>query len=175
MAVARIAAAEAPTSRRGFLTWAYLSGLGLVTLQAAIAFLVFFWPRKTGVFGSKVTLGKAGDYPVGSVTYFIEGKFYLVRLPEGFLALYQKCPHLGCVVPWRPDFTWDYQGKPVTGLFRCPCHGSTYLKNGQLIYGPAPRPMDLMKISIDPQGRIVVDTGAITLRAKHEDSQVFKV
>ena len=93
--------------------------------------------------------------------YFVDGKFYLVRLDEGFMALYQKCPHVGCTVPWRPDFTFN----GTQGWFRCPCHGSTYNKTGQIIAGPAPRPMDYMKITNDG-GKLSVDTGGIKRRDK---------
>ena len=56
----------------------------------------------------------------------------------GLVALWQKCPHLGCTVPWRPDF--DFLGSK--GWFRCPCHGSTYTKFGKHMAGPANRGLD---------------------------------
>jgi cytochrome b6-f complex iron-sulfur subunit len=170
-------------SRRNFLAFAGWGTIGLIALQAAVAFLLFFWPRKLGVFGGKVSAGNANDYQTGDVKYFVDGKFYLVRLGPndagvttdagGFVALYQRCPHVGCTVPWRPEFEWPYEGQNVKGLFRCPCHGSTYLKTGQIIFGPAPRPMDLMKINLEG-GRLVVDTGNIKKRPLHDPSQVVK-
>lgn len=161
----------ATVPRRGILAIFGLGTMSLLTLQALVAFVVFFWPRKRGAFGSVISMGDADDYAVGSVTYKIDGKFYLVRLAQGFIALFQTCPHLGCTVPWRETFTWDYEGKDITGLFRCPCHGSTYLPNGQLIYGPAPRPLDYMTTRID-NGEVLVDTGDIQLRSKHETAHV---
>ena len=80
-------------------------------LQAAIAFVVFFWPRKLGTFGGTISVGAPADYQVNEVKYFVDGKFYLVRLEAGFMALYQKCVHLGCTVPWRPEFEWPYEGR----------------------------------------------------------------
>lgn len=171
------AAAQAPAAgetRRAFLAWAGWGTMALVGLQATIAFLVFFWPRKLGTFGSKLSTGTPADYKVGDIKYFVDGKFYLSRLEEGFLALYQRCPHLGCTVPWRPEFEWPYQGQTVKGLFRCPCHGSTYLRNGQIIFGPAPRPMDIMRLSLEG-GKLVVDTGSIRQREAFDPSQVFRV
>ena len=173
-------------TRRGFLAFLGWGTIAVVGLQAAVAFLVYFWPRKLGTFGGKVSVGAPDQYKNGSVTYFVDGKFYLVRLADtdelvqgtnaagGFLALYQKCVHLGCTVPWRPEFQWPFEGKTVTGLFKCPCHGSTYLKNGQIIFGPAPRPLDYMKITNDG-GKLSVDTGTIKKRDKWDPSQVFKV
>jgi cytochrome b6-f complex iron-sulfur subunit len=61
----------------------------------------------------------------------------------------------------------------VKGLFRCPCHGSTYLRNGQIIFGPAPRPLDYMQISL-VDGKLVVNTGAIKKREHWEPDQAFK-
>jgi len=45
------------------------------------------------------------------------------------------------------------------GRFKCPCHGSIYNRYGQIIQGPAPRPMDLFPLKIDPTGKISVETG----------------
>ena len=168
-AAQRSGAATVP--RRGVLAIFGLGTVSLLTLQALVAFVVFFWPRKRGAFGSVIPMGNVDDYAVGSVTYKIDGRFYLVRLAQGFIALFQKCPHLGCTVPWRETFTWPYEGREVTGLFRCPCHGSTYLPNGQIIFGPAPRPLDYMATKIE-NGKILVDTGDLQERSKHVSEHV---
>ena len=49
----------------------------------------------------------------------------------------------------------------MTGWFRCPCHGSTYTRAGIRVFGPAPRPMDTMAITANPDGSLTVDTGRI--------------
>ncbi len=156
-------------TRRNLLAFAGWGTIALVSLQAVVAFLFFFWPRKTGTFGSRVSVGSPNDFKVGDVKYFVEGKFYLTRLEEGFMALYQKCPHVGCTVPWRPEFQFGDR----TGWFRCPCHGSTYDRTGQIVFGPAPRPMDFMRI-VNESGRLVVDTGAIKRRNEWSPEQAFK-
>jgi cytochrome b6-f complex iron-sulfur subunit len=171
-AAARGGAAPSAT-RRNFLAFAGWGTMLIISLQAAIAFIVFFWPRKLGTFGGPVSVGAPSDFQVGDVKYFVEGKFYLSRVEEGFLALYQRCVHLGCTVPWRPEFEWPYQGQAIKGLFRCPCHGSTYLRNGQIIFGPAPRPLDYMQIT-NQGGRLVVNTGVIRQREHWEPSQAFQ-
>jgi cytochrome b6-f complex iron-sulfur subunit len=110
-----------------------------------------------GAFGGTVAAGAVGDYKVGDVKKIAEGKFYLSRVPEGFVALWQKCPHLGCTVPWAAnDKSEDTIGP--SGRFNCPCHGSIYDRYGQIITGPAPRPMDAFPVSISG-GQIRVETG----------------
>jgi cytochrome b6-f complex iron-sulfur subunit len=164
--------AASGATRRNFLAFAGWGTMAIIALQGAIAFVVFFWPRKLGTFGGLVNAGPPADFQVGDVKYFVEGKFYLSRVQEGFMALYQKCVHLGCTVPWRPDFSFSYEGETITGLFRCPCHGSTYLRNGQIIFGPAPRPMDYMPITLQGD-TLVVDTGVIKQRERWEPSRAF--
>ncbi len=170
---AAVRGAAAGGTRRNFLAFAGWGTMLVLSLQATIAFIVFFWPRKLGTFGAPVAVGAPSDFQVNDVKYFVDGKFYLVRLEEGFIALYQKCVHLGCTVPWRPEFEWPYEGQVIKGLFRCPCHGSTYLRNGQIIFGPAPRPLDYMQISL-ADGRLVVNTGAIKKRERWDPAQAFK-
>ena len=79
---------------------------------------------------------------------------------DGLLALWRKCPHLGCTVPWKSDA--GVEVSPETGWYQCPCHGSTYTKSGIRVFGPAPRSMDTMAIEIDDAGNITVQTGDVT-------------
>jgi cytochrome b6-f complex iron-sulfur subunit len=162
----------APTqTRRDLLKWGLFGSLLLMLGGFANAFLLYFNPAKIGKFGSKITLpGTVADYPVGTVTMVREGKFYLSHVPEGLLALYWKCKHLGCTVPWKPDE--EFQGQ--VGVFHCPCHGSIYLRNGQNVAGPAPQPLDYMEITISG-GKITVDTGKIKSRVRWEPSQATRV
>jgi cytochrome b6-f complex iron-sulfur subunit len=82
----------------------------------------------------------------------------------GLLALWQKCPHLGCTVPWKEKFIWPdpETGDDTKGWFRCPCHGSTFTHAGARVFGPSPRSMDTMKLTVDDRGNVNVDTGDIT-------------
>ncbi len=150
-----------PVARRKLLRWFGWTTLLVVLAELLAAFLPFFWPRKTGAFGGTVLAGSVNDYKVGDVKKITEGKFYISRVPEGFLALWQKCPHLGCAVPWLENQRSEDTEPPLRdmpGRFNCPCHGSIYDRYGQIITGPAPRPMDLFPITIR-DGRIYVETG----------------
>ncbi|HEY5885068.1 MAG TPA: FAD-dependent oxidoreductase [Pyrinomonadaceae bacterium] len=57
-------------------------------------------------------------------------KSAVYRNEEGELNQHSAiCPHLGCVVQWNSgEKTWD-----------CPCHGSRYHRDGQVVNGPANR------------------------------------
>jgi len=163
-----------PVPRQGVLTRRLLilggfwSTIGLALVGLAGPSLDFWWPRTVAgaarkVFVSPDRIPEVGGEPVA----IPEGRFFLVNLaagttpngeqtPGGLLALWRKCPHLGCTVPWRADFT--FLGR--TGWFRCPCHGSTYTKEGGiLVAGPAPRPMDLFTLEVQEDKSIVVTTG----------------
>lgn len=72
-------------------------------------------------------------------------------LDGGVIALYQKCPHLGCRVPECVTSQW----------FECPCHGSQYNRVGEKRGGPAPRGMDRFAVSVSADGVLTVDTGTI--------------
>ena len=146
-----------------------LSGFG----AACIAFL---WPTLKGGFGSKVTVGPLADAlaemaETKEPIYNPEGRFYLNPYPKdavakaktidayasvmpgyeaGLVALYQKCPHLGCRVPWCGSSQW----------FECPCHGSQYNRVGEKRAGPAPRGMDRFVVEVTG-GTVSVDTKTV--------------
>lgn len=149
-------------SRREFL--GVLWGVSLVGLfgQAGVALFQYFKPRlKPGGFGGKVVAGKPKEFKQGTVSYVQQGHFYISRLEDGgFLALWQRCTHLGCTVPWRKD----------EKQFHCPCHSSLFNTQGEVIGGPAPRPLDLFPIEI-VDGNIVVDTGQPISRDRYDPSQ----
>lgn len=153
------------TSRRDFLRWTVAGASTFFLAEAAAGFVAFFWPNKIGAFGSKITVA-AGKLPTvgGSPVVNQDGKFWLINNEDGALALYWKCVHLGCTVPWNEQ----------EKQFHCPCHGSIYDRNGVRTAGPAPRPLDIMAVSVDG-GNVVVDTSKITQRAAYEKSQAVKL
>ncbi|MEO7019986.1 MAG: Rieske 2Fe-2S domain-containing protein [Ktedonobacteraceae bacterium] len=75
-----------------------------------------------------------------------------------WVALYQRCVHLGCTVPFRNDCV----------SFKCPCHGSHYNVNGEYLDGPAPRSLDRFKLAFDGEN-VVVSTGTQNNPVPHPD------
>ena len=160
---------EKQISRRNLLAITFWTGLGAGLLAFAGTLIDFLYPRGITGFGSVVQAGNVSQYPSGTKTAVPSGKFWMVNLTEeqggpGFLALWWKCPHLGCTVPWRETFSFvdPATGANKQGWFRCPCHGSTYNDAGVRVFGPAPRSMDRMDLTIDGSGNISVNTGSIS-------------
>ena len=141
---------DAAMSRRSFLKLAWSAAGAVALAEGGLIAYQFFAPKTVeGHFGGVFSIGRVEDFPPGSVTPFSEGRFYLVRLADGgFLALYRKCTHLGCAVPWDP----------AQGRFVCPCHASAFEMDGELLNPPAPRPLDRFPVTIE-NGEIRVDTG----------------
>jgi cytochrome b6-f complex iron-sulfur subunit len=147
-------------NRRMLLRWAGWGTIMALLGQWSVGFGTFFWPKKVGAFGGEVNAGEASALAVGDVKLVNEGKCFISRVPEGVLALWWKCPHLGCTVPWKPNEESADSLAP-TGRFSCPCHGSIYDRYGNIIAGPAPRPMDLFPVEIR-EGRIYINTNPTT-------------
>jgi nucleotide-binding universal stress UspA family protein/nitrite reductase/ring-hydroxylating ferredoxin subunit len=59
-------------------------------------------------------------------------KLAVFRDDRGVLhAMSAKCTHMGCTVGWNPaERTWD-----------CPCHGSRFSPTGEVVNGPAAKPL----------------------------------
>jgi cytochrome b6-f complex iron-sulfur subunit len=133
--------------------------------------LGFVWPNVLPGLGKKVRVGKLRDVvarlAADRVPYYNpEGRFYLVAYDtsdpenryvkagvavEGLMAIYQKCAHLGCRVPFCEQSQW----------FECPCHQSKYNLAGEKMFGPAPAGLWRFPIEID-NGVVVVDTSKST-------------
>lgn len=136
--------------RRVVLRWTWrglVAGLVVNGVWTAYDVLV---PRVEGGFGGSVAAGAASGFPEGEVRYFPEGRFYVTQVDGELIALYQKCPHLGCRVPYCES----------SGRFECPCHGSIFTHKGEYVAGPSPRGMDRFPVTVDDRS-VTVDTGEV--------------
>jgi cytochrome b6-f complex iron-sulfur subunit len=161
-------------TRRQFLNRGIVALMGLGTVGFLAASMVgFLWPPPAKGFGGKIKAGKLSDIQASIAAnkepvYVAEARTYLSTYPvaeidkakkvyaasllpgmeDGLVALYQRCVHLGCRVPWCKSSQW----------FECPCHGSKYNRVGEKKGGPAPRGLD--RFPIDVAGGVVsIDTG----------------
>lgn len=141
-------------SRRTFTRNAALGASAVVLAQLGGVFGLLMWPNKMGAFGGKIPVGASAIPEVGGEPYRDQaGKFYIVRNDDGIQALYWKCVHLGCTVPYNAG----------EGDFHCPCHGSIFDKDGARIGGPATRRMDNFPVTVNEDGSISVDTNPNTV------------
>lgn len=148
-------------TRRAFTRNATLGAVGIVVAELIGGSLYLLWPKKTGAFGGTITVPKESVPKLhGTPFRDIPGKFYLVHTDDGVEALYWKCVHLGCTVPWIPS----------ENHFHCPCHGSVYLYNGTRIAGPAPRALDAFPCKVDDKGDVLVDTNPSTRIIRPSDN-----
>ena len=116
---------------------------------------------KPGV--GEVTCGKVKDFEVGSVTLFSQGKFFLVRRPEGFLALSRWCAHMNGQIIWQKEH-WR---------FYCPFHGATYNRKGEFTgHIPDVGPLRLHPVMISEEGSVIVDTDTVIIRKGYDPTQV---
>jgi Rieske Fe-S protein len=82
--------------------------------------------------------------------YIRNAQTYLTRIDDEVVALWQRCPHLGCRVAWCES----------SREFECACHGSRFNRAGEVRSGPSPRGMDRFTVAVDGD-TIAVDTGAV--------------
>lgn len=163
-------------SRRQFFNRASITLMSASLGAFGAAVLAFLWRGAEGGFGSKVNAGKINDV-INNIRandgffYLAEGRAWITEYPAdaldkardlypgavlggmeaGVIALYQKCPHLGCRIPECKTSQW----------FECQCHGSQYNRVGEKKAGPAPRGMDLFGMQVTSAGDLIVDTGAV--------------
>jgi len=98
---------------------------------------------------SSFKAGLPTDYVIGEVSekYKKDQRVWIIRTEEGLYALFAKCTHLGCTPRWLT----------AENKFKCPCHGSGFYKTGVNFEGPAPRPLERLRIARAEDGQLVID------------------
>lgn len=143
----------------------------LLSLSGWIAFFVFlgiavlstirfFFPRVLFEASPVFKAGYPDEYMIGEVSskYLKSKQIWIVRDETGFYALSAICTHLGCTPRWLE----------AEKKFKCPCHGSGFHPSGINFEGPAPRPLERVKIALDETGQLVVDKSVKFLFEKGE-------
>ncbi|OGG02354.1 MAG: hypothetical protein A3F83_10610 [Candidatus Glassbacteria bacterium RIFCSPLOWO2_12_FULL_58_11] len=152
---------DAQQSRRKFFTALGTGALAAASTGAVVLSAEFLTPNALFEPPSRVLVGKPDQYPPGSVAYLTEHQVVVVREGAGyFYALSAVCTHLGCIINWKSQ----------EGVFRCPCHGSIFDKVGEVLGGPAPRPLRHLALSLTPNGYLQVDKSI-----EVEPSEILKV
>ena len=134
---------KSPPSRRQFLasSVAAIGGIVITGLYFLRDSLLFLAPGKREKEFTKYLVAKVDEIPIGKAKkIMIRNKpVFIVRLAEGFKVFSGICTHLGCIIKWKEREKYFY----------CPCHKGFFDKDGTVLAGPPPRPLDEFKVEID--------------------------
>jgi len=138
-------------SRRDFFGRLGWSGFGLVSLVTVLAGMRTAFPRVLFKPDTTFKAGPVANFILGEVNDKFKAlhRVWIIREADGIYALYAKCTHLGCTPRWLSS----------ESKFKCPCHGSGFYMSGMHFEGPAPRPLERVRVSQADDGQLVVDVG----------------
>jgi len=147
-------------SRRDFFSYAGWASFAATLGLSSVYFLRLLFPRVLFEPSPKFKAGKPQDYSVGEVStkWIKDYRVWIVREPGKLYAILAICTHLGCTPLWLK----------TENKFKCPCHGSGFTQQGVNFEGPAPRPLERLKVEVGPDGQIVVDKSKKFLFEKGE-------
>lgn len=150
--------------RRGFLRQIGVGvlGLGSVLALGGVLATTTVGPSLAKAPRQWVPAGDLDSLPIGQITtrtlqYEIKSgpytqqvtaKVLISRTADQIICFKAVCTHLGCLVHWDP----------LSDRFRCACHGGAFDRNGKVIAGPPPRPLDRYSYRVD-SGQLFVEVG----------------
>lgn len=134
----------------------------VVASMAAITGVFIGWPLIASFIGPSFQTQKGNFSKVTSVDSLTEGQpenvNFVAQTEDAYLrqntirstwlvkhsasdvtSFSPICPHLGCRYDWNAP----------SNHFICPCHGSVFAKDGTVVAGPAPRPLDTLPNKIE--------------------------
>lgn len=119
--------------------------LSLIAGISAAGLMRFLLPNVLYEPPTVFRVGFPESFPEG-VTTIPERNVFVVRKGGSFHAISSICTHLRCRVGH------------VRNGFQCPCHGSRFDIEGNVIRGAAPRPLDWYEVTLAENGEIRVNT-----------------
>jgi cytochrome b6-f complex iron-sulfur subunit len=146
----------ADPERRDFLTRIGVGACAAACLGSGAVTLDYLTPKVLFEPPTTFKAGSPADYPDGTVRFNREQKAYIIGGSGGVYALTAVCTHLGCITRFRSD----------ENVIACPCHGSRFDLEGNVVHGPAPRPLPWLEVRPDPSGILVVDTSIVVPQGK---------
>lgn len=128
-----------PQSRRKFIT-------SLTLLLASGGLLVRYLTPRSNKKRQVLVSCASADVPQSGALVFQNERLALLRDRSGLYALSLVCTHLGCSVTVSAQ------------ELACPCHGSTFDRQGRVLKGPADRALRRYVVE-DRDGLVEVLTG----------------
>ncbi len=98
--------------------------------------------------GGIATLMMRYDLENGLYTQEVATPILVSRSGGEITCFNASCTHLGCIVKWDRELD----------RFRCACHGGVFDRDGRVLAGPPPRPLDRYRFKVD-SGRLLVEVG----------------
>ncbi len=143
-------------SRRRFMSVATGAIGGLIAAAMAIPAIAYIVgpALKSDTDEDWIRIGSASKVELGTPTLFkakIERQtgwivsetqlsiYVLTDNGREFVAMSNTCTHLGCRVRWIAD----------QQQFFCPCHNAAFAKDGSVLSGPPPRPLDQYEVKVE--------------------------
>ncbi len=141
-------------NRREFFSWGTL-GMGALASAVAVSMAAvgrFLVPNVFYEPPQSFKIGNPADFPFGPPTFMADEKIFVFRdRDKGFAVASAVCTHLGCTVA---HFSSDQK-------FHCPCHGSVFGADGNVLHGPAPRPLNWFEVTLARDGQLNIDKDKI--------------
>jgi cytochrome b6-f complex iron-sulfur subunit len=145
------AVSEDGATRRDFFGRVGLAACAVAAAGSGVVTLDFLKPKVLFEPPTRFRAGSPLDYPEGVVRFNKQQKAYVIGASGGVYALSAVCTHLGCITRFLSD----------EKCIACPCHGSRFDLEGNVIHGPAPRPLQWLEMQVDATGTLLVDTSMV--------------
>jgi Rieske Fe-S protein len=133
-----------------------VAGLAAITLR-------YLWPLDaepppvTRIAADDVPGSEDAPYPI----HVDHAKAYVVAVDANdLIALLRKCTNEGCTVVWVERGAG--LGQTYERVFRCPCCGSLYARDGANAWGPAPSPLARLLLEQHSDGDVFVSLPKVT-------------
>lgn len=147
---------EKKVNRRDFLAIATSAIGGLISAALAIPAVAYVVgpALQRAEEGEWIRLGSASKVELGTPTLFKTiiqkqsgwivneselSAYVLTENGREFVAMSNICTHLGCRVRWIDD----------QDQFFCPCHNAAFDKEGEVVSGPPPQPLDRYQVKVE--------------------------
>ena len=141
--------AEAIPGRRDFIANVVLSVSGLLGLSSlGYRFLQYLYPVVRPEQIVEVPAGRRDQIPAsgGLVVNLPTGQLALLDAGGEVRAFSAVCTHLGCIVKWEPA---------MNHVLFCPCHKGMFDREGGVVGGPPPRPLERYPVEVR-EGQVFV-------------------
>ena len=154
-----------PIKRRDFL-WTAWGAFAAFLGASAGAMGKFMLPNVLYEESQVFKAGKPEDFPLGVSTKLTKDhRVWVVKTEHALYAFWARCTHLGCTPNW-----FDAEKR-----FKCPSPPSHFNIEGDVIAGPAPKPLNRCAVTLLPTGEILVDKSVLETRPGFREKKQFQI